>query len=124
MPSRLSNSWSTQAGETGSEMVNQRRPVISVAIATRNYGRYLARALDSVFRCHNPTDAPIQVVVADDASTDNTRAVLADYRRRYPDNLDVVWIRAPAGVGAAKNAALERCEGHIVAILDADDEFL
>src|SRR5688572_20644735 len=105
-------------------MGEHRPPEISVAIATRNYGRYLPRALDSVFRCHNPTDAPIQVVVADDASTDNTRVVLADYRRRYPQSLDVVLIRTPAGVGAAKNAALERCEGRTVAILDADDEFL
>lgn len=98
--------------------------MISVAIATRNYGRYLPRALDSVFRCHNPTDAPIQVVVADDASTDNTRVVLADYRLRYPDNLEVVPIRTAVGIGAAKSAALDRCTGRTVATLDADDEFL
>src|SRR6266852_2121671 len=102
-------------------MPDQRPPVISVAIATRNYGQYLARALDSVFRCHNPTEAPIQVVVADDASTDNTRAILAEYRRRYPQNLEVVLIRMPEGLGAAKNAALDRCKGRTVAILDADD---
>jgi glycosyltransferase involved in cell wall biosynthesis len=104
-------------------MTNRGRPIISVAIATRNYGRYLPRALDSVFRCQNPTDAPLQVVVADDASTDNTRAVLADYHRRYPHSLCIVPLRAQSGVGAAKNAALARCEGRTVAILDADDEF-
>src|SRR5947209_2284238 len=98
-------------------MASCRRPVISVAIATRNYGRYLARALDSVFRCHNPTDAPIQVVVADDASTDNTRAVLADYRRRYPDNLEVVLIRTAVGIAATKNAALDHCAGRVIATL-------
>lgn len=98
--------------------------MISVAIASRNYGRYLPRALDSVFRCHNPTDAPIQVVVADDASTDNTRAVLAEYARRCPENLVVVSLRSTRGIGAAKNAALDRCEGRTVALLDADDEFL
>src|SRR5262245_39813048 len=105
-------------------MPDRPRPVISVAIASRNYGRYLPRALDSVLRCHNPTHAPIQVVVADDASTDNTRAVLADYRQRFPLNLHIVSIRASAGIGAAKNAALDQCVGRTVAILDADDEFL
>src|SRR6266849_7491779 len=105
-------------------MAERGRPAISVAIATRNYGRYLPRALDSVFRSHNPTDAPIQVVVADDASTDNTRAILADYRQRYPKNLEVVLIRMPEGIGAAKNATLDRCRGRTVAILDSDDEFL
>src|SRR5712692_6599068 len=96
------------------------QPVISVAIASHNYGRYLPRALDSVFRCHNPTAAPIQVVVADDASTDDTRAVLAGYRQRHPQQLEIVSIRNPAGVGAAKNAALDRCVGSFVALLDAD----
>jgi glycosyltransferase involved in cell wall biosynthesis len=105
-------------------MGEHRQPEISVAIATRNYGRYLPRALDSVFRCHNPTNAPIQVVVADDASTDQTRAVLADYRQRYPGNLEVVGLRMAVGIGAAKNAALARCAGRIIATLDADDEFL
>jgi glycosyltransferase involved in cell wall biosynthesis len=105
-------------------MAEPSRPLISVAIATRNYGRYLPRALNSVFRSQNPTGMPIQVVVADDGSTDNTRAILADYRQRYPRNLEVVLIRTPEGIGAAKNAALERCRGRTVAILDADDEFL
>jgi glycosyltransferase involved in cell wall biosynthesis len=105
-------------------MTLRNRPVISVAMATRNYGRYLPRALASVFRCHNPTGAPIQVVVADDASTDQTPAVLADFRRRFPESLEIVPLRTSAGVGAAKNAALGRCRGRIVALLDADDEFL
>jgi glycosyltransferase involved in cell wall biosynthesis len=99
-------------------------PVISVAMAARNYGQYLPRALESIFRCHNPTAAPLQVVVADDASTDDTRAVLADYRLRYPRSLDVVSLRVRSGVGAAKQAALDRCAGRFIALLDADDEFL
>jgi glycosyltransferase involved in cell wall biosynthesis len=105
-------------------MIRRPDPVISVAIASRNYGRYLPRALDSIFRCPNPTNAPLQVVVADDASTDHTRAVLADYRQRYPDNLEAVPLRTAVGIGGAKNAALDRCRGRFIATLDADDEFL
>ena len=82
-------------------MTTHRPPVISVAIAARNYGRYLPRALNSVLRCHNPTDAPIQVVVADDASTDSTRAVIADFRLRFPQNIDPVFLPVTAGVGPA-----------------------
>src|SRR5262249_28504674 len=100
------------------------RPMISVAMATRNYGRFLPRALDSVFRCHNPTTAPIQVVVVDDASTDDTPAILADYRQRYREQLEVVPIRVRTALGATKNTALEHCRGRTVCLLDADDEFL
>jgi glycosyltransferase involved in cell wall biosynthesis len=105
-------------------MTDAARPIISVAIATCIYGRYLPRALDSVFRSHNPTHAPLQVVVADDVSTDNTRSILADYRQRYPQSLQIISLRTRAGAGAAKNAALDCCQGRTVAILDADDEFL
>jgi hypothetical protein len=101
-----------------------RYPVFSVAIATRNYGRWLPRCLDSVLGCENPTGAPVQIVVADDCSTDNTAAVLAEYRRRCPHNVSIVPIRASAGVPAAKNAAIRRCIGKYVALLDADDEFM
>ena len=50
--------------------------------------------------------------------------ILAHDRQRYPKNLEVVLIRMPEGIGAAKNAALDRCRGRTVAILDFDDEFL
>jgi hypothetical protein len=103
--------------------VRYRYPVFSVAIATRNYGRWLPRCLDSVLRCKNPTGAPVQIVVADDASTDDTAAILAGYRRRFPRNITPVPIRASGGVPAAKNAAIRRCIGKYVALLDADDEF-
>jgi hypothetical protein len=52
-----------ESRDDGGSMTHHTRPLSSVAIATRNYSRCLARALDSVFRCHNPTDVPIQVVV-------------------------------------------------------------
>ncbi|HEY7676787.1 MAG TPA: glycosyltransferase [Candidatus Methylomirabilis sp.] len=100
-----------------------RYPRLSVAIATRNYGRWLPRCLDSVLRSPNPTGAPVQIVVADDCSTDETPLVLEEYRVRYPRNLTVLSLRTSRGVGAAKNAAIRRAVGEYVALLDADDEF-
>jgi hypothetical protein len=44
-------------------MTHHTRPVISVTIATHNYQRSLAWALENIFRCHDPTVVPIQVGV-------------------------------------------------------------
>ena len=100
-----------------------RYPVLSVAIATRNYGRWLSRCLASILRCPNPTRAPVQIVVADDASTDETARVLEAWKRRYPRNLTLVTIRTSRGVAAAKNDAIRRAIGKYIALHDADDEF-
>jgi glycosyltransferase involved in cell wall biosynthesis len=93
-------------------------PAVSVAVATHNYGRYLADALASVRR---QTFADWECVVVDDGSRDDTAAVvrpfLADPRFRYvpSDNL---------GQARAKNLALRLSRAPLVAFLDGDDAWL
>jgi len=100
-----------------------RYPELSVAIATRNYGRWLPRCLDSVLGARNPTAAPLQIVVTDDCSTDDTPAILEDYRRRHPRVLTPRFPPTTRGVPTTKNDTIRRCIGRWVALLDADDEF-
>jgi len=61
------------------------------------------------------------VVVGDDASTDGTATILAEYARRYPDI--IVPIFQPQNVGAAKNwqTVLDQCAGEYIAHVDGDD---
>ncbi|MGH7418120.1 MAG: glycosyltransferase family 2 protein [Candidatus Rokuibacteriota bacterium] len=73
---------------------------LSVAIATRNYGRWLPRCLDSVLGAPNPTAAPLQIVVTDDCSTDDTAAILEDYHRRHPRVLTPRFPTTTRGVPA------------------------
>lgn len=100
-----------------------RPPRFSVAIATRNYGRWLPRCLDSVLCSYGKSDLPIEIVVADDCSTDNTASILEQYRSKYPEIFTPVRLATSGGVSAAKNAAIRQCRGEYVALLDADDEF-
>jgi glycosyltransferase involved in cell wall biosynthesis len=93
-------------------------PTVSVAIATYNYGRFLAGALDSVLA---QTVADFEVVVLDDGSTDDTPAVVRPYLRdgrvRYERTAHV-------GLAAAKSASVRLGRGRFVALLDADDLWL
>src|SRR5581483_5419575 len=57
------------------------KPLITVAISARNEEKVIVRCLDSIF-CS--TYRSVQVLVVDDASTDNTYQVLERYRQAHP----------------------------------------
>lgn len=82
-----------------------------------NLGRYLPAAIDSALAQH-PPGGPVEVIVVDDGSTDDTAEVLAAYADR------VSVIRQPnRGFVAAVDRGLAAVTGEYVALLDADDEW-
>ena len=86
---------------------------VSLVIATFNHARVLAEAIDSAL---SQTLDPVEVVVVDDGSTDDTPTVLARYAAR------IRVLRQPnRGLAAARNAGLAATRGSYVAFLDADD---
>jgi glycosyltransferase involved in cell wall biosynthesis len=93
-------------------------PAVSVVIATYNYGRYLAGAVESAL---GQTFRDFEVIVVDDGSTDDTGEVIAPYLRdprvRY-ERTDHV------GQPAAKNNGIGLARGRLIAFLDADDVWL
>ncbi|MBM3298290.1 MAG: glycosyltransferase family 2 protein, partial [Candidatus Aminicenantes bacterium] len=97
--------------------------MISVIIPAHNRAGFLAAALDSVleqdyFRLE-PEPRPVEILVADDGSEDDTAAVVGRYGGR------VGHLRLPhRGVSAARNAGLERARGEFIAFLDSDDLWL
>lgn len=54
-------------------------PPISVAMATYNGGKYLVEQLDSIL---SQTLKPVEIIICDDQSTDNTSAILENYQRK------------------------------------------
>jgi glycosyltransferase involved in cell wall biosynthesis len=92
-------------------------PLVSVVMNCYNGERYVRAALDSVYAQTRPD---WEIVFWDNASTDRTPELVRGYdaRLRY-------W-RAPRNtlLGAARNAALERCSGEFIAFLDCDDLWL
>ncbi|MBL8268387.1 glycosyltransferase family 2 protein [Steroidobacter sp.] len=89
---------------------------ISVIVPTYNYGSYIAEAIASIAA---QTLQPTEIIVIDDGSKDDTRAVIealgqANLRYVYQNN---------AGVSAARNTALELATSDYIAFLDADDRW-
>lgn len=94
-------------------------PVVSVAITTFNSAACLPRALDSVLA--QRTDFPVEIVISDDCSTDDSVQVARAYRERYPDVIRVLERSENAGIQRNYYELFERCGGEFIAWLDADD---
>jgi glycosyltransferase involved in cell wall biosynthesis len=78
-----------------------------------NGERYLAEALDSILE---QTYHPLQVIVADDGSSDGTAEVVHRY------GAQVTHLFQPhAGLPAARNLGLSAARGELIAFLDSDD---
>ena len=89
---------------------------ISVIVPTFNRAHTLARALDSVLA---QTYQAKEIIVIDDASSDNTTELLLN----YPD-IKLLNFDTNLGVSAARNAGIARSKSDWVAFLDSDDEWL
>lgn len=93
-------------------------PKVTVYVPCRNYGRFLREALESV--ASQSLDA-WELVVFDEASTDDTAAIAREFRDRFPDRVRVVENPTPRGLRACANDALEMARGTYIMRLDADD---
>jgi glycosyltransferase involved in cell wall biosynthesis len=92
--------------------------MVSVIIPAFRAAEYIGATLDSVFQ---QSYHAIEVIVVNDGSPDTPQLTqaLAPWRER------IVYLEQEnAGAGAARNAALTRARGELVAFLDADDRWL
>src|SRR5215469_12015906 len=86
---------------------------ISVIIPTYNSGLDLTEAVESALA---QTYAPVEIIVIDDGSTDDTEEICA----RFP--APVRYLKQPkTGVAAARNRAVREAKGTWIAYQDADD---
>jgi FkbM family methyltransferase len=94
---------------------------VSVIIPTHNRSDALARALRSVAA---QTCRDFEVIVVDDASTDDTPAVAHGLESLFAAGaLKYVRCERQRGGAAARNAGVRAARGDLIALLDADDEW-
>ena len=93
---------------------------ISVVIPCFNSANTIERALRSV---EGQITKPHEVIVVDDASSDNTVSVIEQYARTSTLNIRVIKQSANGGPSVARNAAWNVATGEFIAFLDADDQW-
>jgi len=96
--------------------------MISVIIPTYNYARYIMSAFHSVV--WELDKDSLEVIIVDDASTDQTKDVVNDIFRpfKFPErNIHYIPLNVNGGVSVARNIGLKISKGDYITFLDADD---
>jgi len=88
-------------------------PLVSVVIPVFNSERFLREAVQSVLAQQY---SPIEIIVVDDGSTDNTATVA----RSLPETVRYLH-QTNQGPAAARNRGIEQAQGSLIAFADADD---
>ncbi|WAK00568.1 glycosyltransferase [Methylobacter sp. YRD-M1] len=94
-------------------------PIVSVHMITYNHGPYLAEAIEGVIA--QKTDFPIELVIGEDCSTDNTREIALDYQRRYPHLIRVIYPDQNVGMHRNFRQVNDACRGEFIAYCEGDD---
>ena len=90
-----------------------KRQLISCIVPVFNGELYLAEALESILK---QSYRPLEIIVADDGSTDGTEAIVARF------GTQVRYLYQPnSGPATARNLGLGAVRGEFVGFLDADD---
>ena len=93
-------------------------PLVSVVVSTRNHARTVQKTIDGVMR--QDLDAPIELIIIDDASTDSTPELLRANVARAPRALVYGRLARQQGPAGGRNAGVELARGRYIAFTDSD----
>lgn len=94
-----------------------KQPLVSVVVAAYNVEPYIDKCLRSL---KSQSLEPIQIIVVDDGSTDNTPNRIEPFLGGEGPSIEVVR-QANAGLSAARNAGMAVATGQYIGFVDGDD---
>lgn len=97
------------------------QPLVSIAVFTYNQINFIEETLKSALVQDYDN---LEIVVADDGSTDGTDKIILDYAKKYPAKLVPIVNVPNVGITGNLNRVLKACKGEYIAWLAGDDIFL
>ena len=117
---RALHNWTPVTGALSEPEAGQ--PFVSVMVITYNHERYIRKALDSILM--QERDFPIEINVIDDASIDDTQAIVREYSQRFPGVVNCYFNPINAGHIATQLNTIrgfQTLRGRYFALLEGDD---
>jgi glycosyltransferase involved in cell wall biosynthesis len=94
-------------------------PHVTVIVPNYNHAPYLAQRLDSIYGQNYPH---VDVILMDDCSTDDSRAILQDYAARHPDRTTLLLNETNSGGAFFQwEKGIKAARGDLIWIAESDD---
>jgi glycosyltransferase involved in cell wall biosynthesis len=102
-------------------------PKLSVLVPTFNHEKFIAQMIEGALM--QKTTLDIEIVIGDDASTDNNPTIIQEYAERFPDKIKAFLHQQnlgpsePRELGGKNNVGFlfSKCEGDYIALCEGDD---
>jgi glycosyltransferase involved in cell wall biosynthesis len=99
-----------------------KQPLLSVCLITYNHVKYINEAIEGVLM--QKVNFAFNLIIADDCSTDGTREILIEYRKKYPRFIKLILQNE--NIGAAKNwlNLIDTPQSKYIAYFEGDDYWI
>lgn len=94
-------------------------PLLSIVTITYNHEPFIAKTIEGVLM--QQVKFPIELIIAEDCSTDGTRAICQQYAEEYPDLIRLITSESNVGAIANERRAMLAARGKYIAFCEGDD---
>ncbi|MBP2622485.1 glycosyltransferase family 2 protein [Streptococcus oricebi] len=98
------------------------KPLVSIICTVYNKGPWIAQAIESFLS--QQTTFAVEILLVDDASSDQSPQILADYAERYPDKIRSFYNESNQGISKTWVRICQEAQGDYIARCDGDDFWL
>lgn len=95
------------------------QPLVSVHMMSYNHEKFIGKAIQGVLS--QQVNFPVEIVISDDCSTDNTQKIIMEYAERYPGIVKPVLRFKNLGGRDNFRDTFDYCHGKYIAICEGDD---
>lgn len=94
-------------------------PLLSIVTITYNHEPFIAKTIEGVLM--QQVKFPIELIIAEDCSTDGTRAICQRYAEEYPELIRLITSDSNVGAIANERRAMLAARGKYIAFCEGDD---
>ncbi len=98
------------------------KPLVSICCITYNHEKYIRDAIEGFLI--QKTDFPIEIIIHDDASTDNTANIIREYEKKYPEKFLCIYQKEnqwSKGIRPSPTYVWPKARGKYIALCEGDD---
>jgi glycosyltransferase involved in cell wall biosynthesis len=120
----MKEEWKVMYYRTENEIIKSwnkenKTPLLSVICITYGQEQYIEQAIDSILE--QRTNFRFEVIIGEDCSPDNTKNILLEYQKNYPNIIKIIL--RDTNIGSSNNSVdcISQAKGKYIALLEGDD---